>query len=78
METVTVVFTNGNIVTFHAQELDVDLISQPSVLNKLPYKNPNGEESFIHLRPRDVAGIFLTQSAGTQPPVTYRVPGSQS
>ena len=63
MEVVTVVFTNGNIVTFEAQEFDADMAQDPGSLNKYPYKNPRGEDSAIYLKPAEVAGVFRTKGA---------------
>ena len=60
MVTVTVVFTNGNVVEFAAQEFDVEFKSGVGVANKYPYKDAEGNDSAIHLRPNDVAGLFVT------------------
>jgi hypothetical protein len=64
MEDVTVVFTNGNIVNFAAQEFDVDLVEERNLINKYPYKDAQGQDSSIHLRPNQVAGVFRTRSSG--------------
>jgi hypothetical protein len=57
---VVVVFTNGNVVTFAAKESDADLRSGVGIINKYPYKDAEGNDSAIHLRPNDVAGLFVT------------------
>jgi len=61
MDSVTVVFTNGNIVNFVAQEFDVNFVSEPyGAVNKYSYKDARGEDSAGYLKPTEVAGIFLT------------------
>ena len=60
MVNVTVVFTNGNVVQFAAQEFDVEFKSGVGIANKYPYKDVEGNDSAIHLRPNDVAGLFVT------------------
>jgi hypothetical protein len=60
MVNVTVVFINGNVVNFVAQEFDADLRSGTGVVNKYPYKDAEGQDSAIHLKPSEVAGVFLT------------------
>jgi hypothetical protein len=57
---VVVVFTNGNVVTFAAKQFDTDLRSDVGIINKYPYKDAEGNDSAIHLRPNDVAGLFVT------------------
>ena len=79
MDSVTVVFKNGNIVNFRAQDFNVDLTSDRGGLNKYAYKNAIGEESSIYLEPNEVVGIFLTQAAAAGGgAVSYRVPGTQA
>ena len=74
MEDVTVVFTNGNIVNFAAQEFDVDLVEDRNLINKYPYKDAQGQDSLIHLKPNHVAGIFITRSpGGDERAITYTV-----
>jgi len=51
MEDVTVVFLKGNIVSFVAQEFDVDLKEDSGSTNKYSYKDAQGQDSSIHLRP---------------------------
>ena len=51
MEDVTVVFNNGNIVSFVAQEFDVNLKEDGGSTNKYSYKDAQGQDSSIHLRP---------------------------
>ena len=63
MPVVTVVFTNGNIVEFTAQEFDADLGENRRSVNKYPYKDASGQDSAIHLTPDEVAGVFLTPAA---------------
>ena len=77
MHTVTVVFVNGNIVSFKAQEFDVEFKGQqPGFIAKHSYKNAAGEESSIYLKSSEVAGAFLTRSVSSSAsPVTYTVPG---
>jgi hypothetical protein len=64
MVNVVVVFTNGNVVEFSAQEFDADLANTegPSSVNKFLYKDAEGKDSAIHLKPDEVAGIFVTPS----------------
>jgi hypothetical protein len=73
MVAVTVVFTNGNIVNFNAREFDVDLGTSRGILNKYAYKDDEGEDSTIHLKPAEVAGVFVTSNTGI---VTTKVPAS--
>ncbi len=78
MESVTVVFRNGNIVNFVAQEFGADLTENRDLVNKYPYKNAQGQDSFIHLRPDEVVGVFLTTSPGrNEPPIAYSVAGNK-
>ena len=51
MDNVTVVFRNGNVVSFAATEFDVGLGQNTSHINKYPYKDGRGEDSFIYLQP---------------------------
>ncbi|HEY6690066.1 MAG TPA: hypothetical protein VI008_03390 [Rubrobacter sp.] len=60
MVSVTVVFTNGNVVEFAAQEFDVNLNGERGNVNKYPYKDAAGNGSSIHLQPAEVAGVFVT------------------
>jgi hypothetical protein len=72
MEDVTVVFNNGNIVSFVAQEFDVNLMEDGGSTNKYPYKDAQGQDSSIHLRPNHVAGVFRTRSSGGgEPSIHY-------
>jgi hypothetical protein len=64
MEDVTVVFLSGNIVSFVAQEFDVNLKEDSGSTNEYPYKDAQGQDSSIHLRPNQVAGVFRTRSSG--------------
>jgi hypothetical protein len=74
MEYVTVVFNNGNIVHFAAQEFDADLSQKVGYVNKYPYKDARGQDSFIHLKPNHVAGLFITQPSATgERAITYTV-----
>ena len=61
MADVTVVFSNGNVVRFAAQEFDVDLVqtSGRQHVIKFPYKDAAGNDSAVHLTPFEVAGIFI-------------------
>ncbi len=68
MEHVTVVFANGSIVSFVAQEFDVNLKESSGSTNKYPYKDAQGQDSSIHLRPNQVAGVFRTRSSGGDGP----------
>ena len=63
-------FTNGNIVSFGAQEFDADLTHTvgPAHISKFPYKDTEGQDSFIHLKPNDVAGLFITSDENA---ITY-------
>ena len=78
METVTVVFTNGNIVNFEAQGIEMDLTNgNRNNVSRYPYKNALGEDSAIYLQPSEVAGVFLTKAtSGNTQGVTYQRPGS--
>ena len=60
MVSVTVVFTNGTVVEFAAQEFDVNLHDDRSNVNKYPYKDAGGKDSTVHLQPAEVAGVFVT------------------
>jgi hypothetical protein len=72
MEDVTVVFNNGNIVSFVAQEFDVNLKEDGGSTNKYSYKDAQGQDSSIHLRPNQVAGVFRTRSSGGgEPSIHY-------
>jgi hypothetical protein len=77
MDSVTVVFENGDIVQFDAQEFDADFAENRGLINKYPYKDAQGSDSAIYLKPSHVAGIFLTKPAdNVSPAVAYKVPGS--
>jgi hypothetical protein len=71
MVSVTVVFTNGNVVEFAAQEFDVNLHGDRSNVNKYPYKDAEGKDSTIHLQPAEVAGVFVTPDVDV---ITVRIP----
>jgi hypothetical protein len=60
MVSVTVVFTNGTVVEFAAQEFDVNLHAERGNVDKYPYKDAEGKESAIHLQSAEVAGVFVT------------------
>ena len=60
MANVTVVFTNGNVVEFAAQEFDVNLHGERGNVNKYQYKDAEGKDSAIHLQSAEVAGVFVT------------------
>ncbi len=80
MDTVTVVFTNGNIVSFMAEEFDVALENRSSdKIAKYSYKNGRGGDSHVYLKPSEVAGIFLTQidPREREPAIHYTVPGKK-
>ena len=62
MSTVTVVFVNGNVATFEAQEFDTDLQADPSRVGKHVYKDAAGQDSAVYLQPSEVAGVFVTPS----------------
>jgi hypothetical protein len=64
MVNVTVVFTNGNVVEFAAQEFHADLVNTEGAnfVNQFPYKDAEGQDSAIHLKPDEVAGLFVTPS----------------
>lgn len=76
---VTVVFTNGNVVTFFAQEFNVNLFDTDanSYVSKFTYKDHQGNDSAVHLKPDDVAGIFVTPQHGPSGdrPIGYSVAG---
>ncbi len=72
MVTVTVVFVNGQALTFQAQEFDADLrhskTDEPNYeVIPLPYKDAAGGDSHIHLKPTEVAGIFVTKAEPGSP-----------
>jgi hypothetical protein len=71
MVSVTVVFTNGTVVEFAAQEFDVNLHGDRSNVNKYPYKDAGGKDSTIHLQPAEVAGVFVTPDVDV---LTVRIP----
>jgi hypothetical protein len=62
MVNVVVVFTNGNVVEFAAQEFKVSLLNTggASSVHEFPYKDARGDDSAVHLRPDDVSGLFVT------------------
>jgi hypothetical protein len=60
MVSVTVVFTNGTVVEFAAQEFDVNLHGERGNVNKYQYKDAEGKDSAIHLQSAEVAGVFVT------------------
>ena len=60
MVSVTVVFTNGTVVEFAAQDFDVNQNGERGNVNKYPYKDAEGKESTIHLQSAEVAGVFVT------------------
>ena len=60
MVSVTVVFTNGTVVEFAAQEFDVNLHGEHGNVNKYSYKDAEGKDSTIHLQTAEVAGVFVT------------------
>ena len=60
MVNVTVVFTSGTVVNLVAQEFEANLGSSRQLVNKYPYKDSEGQSSAIHLKPDDVAGVFVT------------------
>jgi len=80
MVNVTVVFTNGNVVNLAAQEFDADLKSGGGVVNKYPYKDAEGKDAAIHLRPNDIAGLFVTPGGPLRsgdPAITYNLAGKK-
>jgi hypothetical protein len=79
MVNVTVVFTNGDIASFAAEEFEVDLDSTPGRTNKYPYKDARGNDSAIYLRPNMVAGVFVTQPPPDETgAISTQVPGFPS
>jgi hypothetical protein len=76
---VTVAFANGNVVEFDAEEFNVDLYDTPGVscVSKFTYKDHQGNNSAVHLKPEDVAGIFITpyEGVGGGQPIGYAVAG---
>jgi len=74
MEDVTVVFVNGSIVSFVAQEFDVNLKEDSGSTNECSCKDAQGQGSFIHLRPNQEAGVFrMRSSGGSEPSIHYSV-----
>ena len=65
MVDVTVVFNNGNVVRFAAQGFDADLIDTmgAGLVSRFPYKDADGNDSTVHLKPNAVAGVFVTPRA---------------
>ncbi len=59
---VSVVFSNGNVVNFDAQEFDATIETGSGIVQKYPYKDAAGQDSAIHVKPAEVAGIFLVPS----------------
>jgi hypothetical protein len=80
MEDVTVVFTNGNVVQFAAQKFKVSLrnTGSASSVQEFPYKDAEGNDSAIHLKPDDVSGLFVTPGGprrSDDPAIGYTVAG---
>jgi len=78
MVNVTVVFTNGNIVNFAAQEFDADLKAGRGALNRYPYRDAKGKDSAIHLTPNEVTGVFVTPGTelrSDEQAISYTVAG---
>ncbi|HKH36113.1 MAG TPA: hypothetical protein VKA82_02880 [Rubrobacter sp.] len=71
MVSVTVVFTNGTVVEFAAQQFDVNLEGERGNVNKYPYKDAEGKDSSIHLLSAEVAGVFVTTDVDV---ITVRIP----
>jgi hypothetical protein len=69
MVNVTVVFTNGSIVSFAAQEFDADLMitSGESSVKMFPYKYAKGQDLLIYLRHNDVLRVFVTSAPSLNP-----------
>jgi hypothetical protein len=67
MVNVTVVFTSGTVVNLVAQEFDANLGTSRQLVNKYPYKDSGGQHSVIHLKPDDVAGVFVTPAGRLLP-----------
>jgi hypothetical protein len=77
MQTVTVVFKNGAIAHFSAEEFDANFGEALDYVNKYPYKDARGNESAIYLKPDVVAGVFLTQPPpGETRSISTSSPGS--
>jgi hypothetical protein len=78
MDSVTIVFTNGNIVNFGAQEFSVSLEGASGyTVRKYEYKDASGEDSAVYLNPGEVAGVILSRApAGQTHAVSYKVSGS--
>jgi hypothetical protein len=79
MINVTVVFTNGTVVSFAAQEFEADLVNTygEGSVKQFPYKDAKGQDLAIQLRPKDVVGVFVTSAPSLNPdeemPITYKV-----
>jgi hypothetical protein len=77
MVDMTVVFTNGSVAHFLAEEFDANFGARAAHVNKYPYKDAQGNESAIYLKPNDVSGVFLTQAApGETGSITTKLPGA--
>jgi hypothetical protein len=77
MDSITIVFDNGDIVQFYAQEFDADFTVNPGRINKYPYKDAQRNDSAIYLKPNEIAGFFLTRAPDdVSPAIAYKVPGS--
>ena len=63
------VFTNGSIVSFAAQEFDADLMitSGENSVKMFPYKYAKGQDLLIYLRLNDVLRVFVTSPPSLNP-----------
>jgi hypothetical protein len=72
---VAIVFSNGSKVEFHATEFDINLEPQNlagysgggnySQVQKLTYKDADGNDAPLYLKPSEVAGIAVAISNDT-------------
>src|SRR5688500_6656433 len=64
----------NTVVHFTAQECEADLSQKVGYVNEYPYKDAQGHDSFIHLKPNQVAGVFITRPATSgEQVITYTV-----
>jgi hypothetical protein len=63
------VFTNGAIVSFATRGFAADLVTTygESSVKKFPYEYATGQDSVIHMRLNDVAGVFVTSCPSLDP-----------
>jgi hypothetical protein len=69
---VAITYTNGSNVLFYAQEIDIDFepdnlagsTNRYGLIQKLLYKDVDGEDAILYLKPGQVSGIVVRVDAG--------------